>query len=100
MSNDGWSIPPHDKECGSFWLNLFAPSQAFLQQSMPGFQNLQDQTNVLCDPTIEDCGTGVQMHRYKEYEEYNRFLGQMSGFLALTPVFVFIYPTWLSRTEA
>ena len=60
---------------------------------------MQD-TDTYCDPTIETCSAVGEMHRYEEYEEYNRFLGQLSGFLALTPTFVFIYPTWLSRTTA
>ena len=52
-----------------------------------------------CDPTIEQCTKTEELSEFEDFEEYNRFLGQMSALLAFAPLAVFVYPTWLSRTD-
>ena len=90
-------IPPADETCGAFLVGLFGAS-AYPSNSH-NFQFLQG-TDDICDPTIETCTSAEKGLAFEDYEEYNRFLGQMSAFIALTPTFVFIYPTWLSRTDS
>ena len=91
------TIPPEDPQCGAFLVGLFGSSAH--PSNYHNFQFLSG-TEEYCDPTIETCGTAAEGLPFEDYEEYNRFLGQISAFLALTPTFVFIYPTWLSRTDA
>ena len=71
-----------------------------INRVLHGFAQFLENTEVICDPTIEECSSTAEVQPFEDYEEYNRFMMQMSGFLAITPLFLFIYPTWVLKSDA
>lgn len=66
----------------------------------PARQAFLDDLENLCDPEIEECATVEEMHCFEEMEQLTLYYGMIGAVFAIAPLFITIYPFWLTKTDA